>query len=68
MTYENARELADKVDYEGGILEAICGYGIPANELPGDTPTEVVVAWMKLYLEVPGLVEIIRDWLPEPGV
>jgi len=38
-------ELAAKVEWEGGVYDAICDYGIPTTRLPEGTPIEVLLAW-----------------------
>ena len=54
-------EVYDKVDWEGGIHEAICGYGISPAVLPEDTPPDVIVAWTALYENDP--TKVIARWL-----
>lgn len=33
-SYENRQELADKIDYEGGIYEMLFGYGLGVEDMP----------------------------------
>lgn len=56
------QELADKVDWEGGIAEAITGYGIGPANLPDDMPDDVHSAWMRLYNRGTD-IGIISEWL-----
>jgi hypothetical protein len=60
--YESKEELASKVDWEGGVTEAINGYGIGADELPEGTPLEIVTAW-RMVEAVDDPVSTIRRWL-----
>lgn len=34
--YESRQELANKSDYEGGILEMLFGYGLSVEDVPED--------------------------------
>jgi len=54
-------ELADKVEWEGGVYDAVCLYGLKPEYLPDDTPPEVVEAWTALYNSDP--IKIINNWL-----
>jgi len=56
------KELADKVDWEGGVHEAIAGYGIPPARLPGDVPADVLEAWKRVY-DSTSDIDLIDDWL-----
>ena len=60
--YESREDLAAKVDWEGGVSEAINGYGIGADELPEDTPADIVAAWRRVEI-IGGDVEFIQEWL-----
>lgn len=54
--------LAGKVDWEGGVAEAITGYGISSDALPEDTPRKVVESWKNIE----GMSEDIsriNEWL-----
>lgn len=56
------KELAQKVDWEGGVAESINGYGIPFTSLPEDAPFEIVQAWQAI--EATGEAErAIYTWL-----
>lgn len=35
-SYESREELADKIDYEGGIYDMLFGYGLHRDDLPND--------------------------------
>lgn len=59
----NRAELADKVEWEGGVPEAILGRGISPDELPDDVPPEVSYAWHELYGNGRWHVQVIEDWL-----
>lgn len=56
------QEVAGKVDWEGGVADAIQGYGLDVDVLPEDTPTEVVEAWIRVR-ESRKDVDLIADWL-----
>lgn len=55
-------ELAGKVEWEGGIAEAITGYGLPASCLPDDVPWEVYEAWQRLS-DARHFITTIEGWL-----
>jgi hypothetical protein len=60
MTERYTREeLASKVEWEGGVYEAIKGYGIGLDALPVSTPSEIRAAWQT----VARAVEKIQTWL-----
>lgn len=63
--YESREELAGKVDWEGGVEEAIIGYGITSAELPEDTPSEVFDAWRRVEV-TKGDFDRISEWLYAP--
>lgn len=44
----NREALAAKVEYEGGIVEAIFGYGLRSKDLPPDAPPDVHAAWRRI--------------------
>lgn len=60
--YESKEELAGKVDWEGGVAEAINGYGIRSDELPEGTPQAIVEAWQRVE-SVGAYVNAIENWL-----
>ena len=60
--YESKQALADKVDWEGGVAEAIMGYGISSEELPKDTPDEIVEAWKEAE-KAKAAFDKINDWI-----
>lgn len=55
-------QLASKVEHEGGVLEAIVGYGISPTGLPSSTPSEVWNAWARIYATRHD-VDTIETWL-----
>lgn len=56
-------ELAAKADWEGGIAEAICIYGLAPVHLPADCPESVREAWERLYTEARNDIKTVEDWL-----
>lgn len=62
MTYEDKQELADKVEWEGGLTDAILDYGISAVDLPADTPAYIREAWGRIQ-DVSSDVDLITEWL-----
>lgn len=60
--YESREDLASKVEWEGGVTEAINGYGISADELPEDAPGDIVAAWRQVE-EIDDAVNSIQCWL-----
>lgn len=62
MRYESKEDLAGKVDWEGGVAEAITGYGITTDMLPEDAPGEIVRAWRRIE-ESGKDIDAIQEWL-----
>jgi hypothetical protein len=66
--FESRKTLAGKIEWEGGILEAL-DYGIKTGDMPeGDE--ELAEAWAKLeasFRQTSALAEAVEDLLPEPG-
>ena len=60
--YESVRSLAEKVEWEGGVTEAITEYGIFPDALPEGTPQSIIHAWTEVY-ESRGYVDEIATWL-----
>lgn len=60
----NVPELYAKTDWEGGLVEAIFGYGLRAECLPEGTPPDIVSAWKSLDA-VRAEIELIERWLEE---
>lgn len=63
--YENRQELANKIDYEGGLLGFIFGYGIKLDDLPEDDQ-ELRDAVAEVLKAKPS-IERLEALLPEPG-
>lgn len=59
-------ELAEWVDQEGGLLDAIVGYGIYYDRLPEDAPRAIVEAWKRIEDVEPDR-ELINAWLQGRG-
>lgn len=66
--FESRDDLAAKIEWEGGILEAL-DYGIKIADMPeGDT--ELIEAWTKLqrsFETTRALVDALNELLPEAG-
>lgn len=54
--------IFDKLDWEGGTWEGICGYGLDSSILPDDAPAEVRAAWDRVRASRED-IQIIDDWL-----
>lgn len=56
-------EFVDKIDYEGGVCEAILGYGLK----PGDCEPGAVAALFHLVydglMEVKPSIEALENWI-----
>lgn len=65
MKYEDSQELADKIDWEGGLTAFVFGYGISLEDLPGDMPGDIRDAFARI-LAVHEDIRLIREYLPEP--
>lgn len=63
----NREELAAKVDWEGGVLEAITGYGLSVDRLPEDVPLVIREAWQRVY-DIAADACLIEDWLESGSV
>lgn len=46
--YNSARELAQKMDYEGGLTGMVFGYGLRKEDIPDDVPPEIRLRLHKL--------------------
>jgi hypothetical protein len=55
-------DLAAKVDWEGGVAEAITGYGISPDALPEDAPSHIKANWKVVY-ESGRAIQLINEWL-----
>lgn len=66
--FESRRALANKINWEGGLMEAL-DYGIKTADMPeGDT--ELTEAWAALessFRETAKLAGKVSAMLPEPG-
>lgn len=60
--YDSVADLYDKVDWEGGLVSAILGYGIRAESLPEETPPDIVDAWQRVEA-IEDTVNFINEWL-----
>lgn len=60
--YDSVEDVASKVDWEGGVTETILGYGLGSENLPADTPQDVVEAW-KVIEGVGEYVSTVQNWL-----
>lgn len=60
--YESKQDLAAKIDWEGGVTEAINGYGISHETLPDDTPIDIFNAWVRVEA-IAADVDKIYEWL-----
>jgi len=66
--FKSRAALAGKIEWEGGLMEAL-DYGITTEMMPeGDT--ELAEAWTKLeasFRETSKLADAVEKLLPEPG-
>lgn len=60
--YESVEDVASKVDWEGGVTEAILGYGLKSSDLPETVPPHVLAAW-KFIENVDDAVNVVQEWL-----
>lgn len=44
--FDTFRDFADKVDWEGGVLESI-NYGLRAEDIPSDAPEGFADVWLE---------------------
>jgi len=57
-------DLAAKADWEGGLCEAIFGYGLKSSDLPKNAPSEIKQAFRALEAVKPQ-VDLLNKWLFE---
>jgi hypothetical protein len=63
--YENRQEIADKADWEGGLLDFIFGYGLEVADCPeGDDELREAVAEV---LKLKPAIDRLEKLLPEPA-
>lgn len=60
--YESVADLHDKIEWEGGLLDAIHGYGIHEENLPSTTPRKVTEAWGRLD-NMHDDIAFVEEWL-----
>lgn len=48
MQYMTKQDLADKIDWEGGLCAFVNGYGLNIDELPPDTPDDIIAAFVEI--------------------
>lgn len=56
------QEVANKVDWEGGIIEALY-WGLRSDDI---ADPDLSAAWAELETTVPPILDRIRNLLPEP--
>lgn len=62
--YNSSRELAAKMDSEGGLADLLFGYGLSPDDLPDDMPGSI---WDKIntLLDIKPLYDEVQSWLYE---
>ena len=71
--YNSSRELAEKMDSEGGLAEMLYNYGLDVDNLPKDMPEEIKYkirefdAMADTYREIEDFFSEARDNDPIPG-
>lgn len=63
MKYESRQEVANKADWEGGLLEFVFGYGVDPDEMPDAELSDAV----RDLLAMEPLIDRVKQLLPEPG-
>lgn len=63
--YDTRQEIADKADYEGGVLDFVFGYGLSVDDLP-EADLELREALRDLLACKPA-IDRFEALLPEPG-
>jgi hypothetical protein len=64
-TYANRQDLANKAEWEGGIIDMLFGYGLKPEDVPEDD-TELREAIAEA-LKAGRWIAKIENMLPEPG-
>lgn len=59
--YESKYDLYAAVEWEGGVMESV-NSGVRHQDLPQDTPPEVVRAWKRVE-DIGDDIDTIREWL-----
>ncbi len=72
-SYNSSRDMAAKMDSEGGLAEFIFGYGLSLDNLPADMPEEIRDG-MEYLLGAYETYSKVQQWLyarfdedPKPG-
>ena len=63
------QDLVEKIDYEGGIYEAVAGYGLSKDSLTKATPAQQA-AWSKvvdLAIQLRNAVDKMKELFPDVG-
>lgn len=63
--YASRQELANKADWEGGILDMLFGYGLSVDDVPEDD-VELREAIAACLAAKPAIAHL-ESLLPEPG-
>lgn len=66
FTLDDLEQLAEKIDWEGGVYNAIVGYGIRPSMIQEwygkPLPAEIKAAWEKV-MSVESAIREIANWL-----
>ena len=61
-TYTDPACVAAKIDWEGGIFDAINNYGLSSDDVKDAVPPEVLEAWKVIESVRPAAV-VIATWM-----
>jgi hypothetical protein len=64
--FENRQELADKIEWEGGLEDAL-DYGIKSSDLP-ESETKLIAAWALMeeaFDELERAKRVVAELIPE---
>ena len=64
MSYQSVAELANKIDWEGGVTEFILGYGFDVAALPPGSPENIKAAFLRVQAVYDDVNEI-QQWLDD---
>ncbi len=62
--YGSKEDLANAIDWEGGIFALVLDYGLSIEDLPPNTPEDIIEAFNEL-IAIGVYTQKISDWLDE---
>lgn len=63
--YKSFYDLLDKAEWEGGLIEMVCNYGLKSEQLPDDAPEGFAEAIDSLNHYAVEVVRLANKWEEE---